>query len=273
MATNPSTYIRMQALASLQQQFFEQMGNGGGLSSSLVESLLMPHKPTQREVSAKALTGRIRADAGMLSQASLNAAEGESISQISFDATKFIADSLGKMKTIAQSVSDGSAPITGELQTSYNNLAQGIANRITSASYNGISLLNRPGWTNDQRLSIAPDQKTATLSLQMGNASQTLTLRDLSSMNADVSAASIASQADATSAVVGLSALIRNVEGLRDGYKAQASGYASEAASLSRQSDILSTAAKRAEGTERLPSALLLDMLMSGQGSIFRGES
>ncbi len=289
MPSSPS--LRLQTLALLGQQFLAQaIAKGGSLDDVIADTLLHPRPQSGREISAAALTGRIRSDAGMLQQASRNAEEGAAIAKIAQDAAGSVEDILTRMQTLAQSVSDGTA--TADAADTYRNLASSLKAVISGTQYNGISLLDGDGWTGDERLARSADGKSADLSIQMGAAPSSFTLRDLSDLknfnpDTDLTPANI----EATLSTLSESAATAKT--LASGYRVMAGTYANEAKHLNHQADILAVTAARAQtGAAAADAAaasrtgkeasgvsesqirnLLLDMLLRDQGKFLDTSS
>ncbi len=279
MSWSPS--LRSQTLALLGQQFLAQaIAGGGSLNDVIADTLLHPRPQSGREISAAALTGRIRSDAGMLRQASNNADEGAAIAKIAQDAATSIEEILAKMQGIAQSVKDGTADSGAE--AAYNTLASSLKGIVSGAKYNGISLLDGDGWAGDERLTVAGDGKSADLSIQMGNAASSLSLRDISDLK-NFNATDDFADIDANLTTLSESAVTAKT--LASGYRVMAGTYANEAKHLNHQADILAVTAARAQtGAEEAAAAqaarmgktdavsesmvrnLLLDMLLREEG-------
>ena len=270
--------LQSQTLALLGRNFLAQaLANGGSMDDVIIDTLLHPQPKSAKEISATALTGRIRSDAGMLRQASKNADEAASIAAIAKEGTDSIATSLKAMKDLAQSVADGTA--TPDAATNYMNLAQSIKGVVSSTSYNGISLLDKDGWSGDERLTVDGGGDSAALSIQIGMGTSTLTLRDLSGLKTAFSATDLADPIAAAATATQLSEQLATIETMSSGYAGVAASYAGEAKSLTRQSEILATTAARAqmgaEGGKPTPDAnsLLLDLLLRDQGKLIDTSS
>ena len=259
-------------MALLRNQLVTQaLQSGGSVDSLIYETLLTPQRRTTgRDISNAALTGRIRSDAGMLQQASKNTSEGGSILSMAATATKSISDALARMQALAQGVADGS--LTSSAQTEYNTLAAGIVGTITSTAYNGINLLSGTNWGADERLAVSGSglQKTGTLGIQAGTSSIPLSLHDLSSLQGTLAGTDLANPTNAAAAATTVSGLLATVNTLTKSYEAQSGSFNSESKSLTRQADILTETAARAQQSPHLDtSSLLLDLLLKDSGRLF----
>jgi flagellin len=271
MASQSPASLAQQTLALLRQEALANaLIQGGSLDAFVVNTLLRPGQRSGREISAAALTGRIRSDAGMLRQASLNVQEGGSIFSLAAGAVSSIADALEEMQKLAQSVVDHTAG--SDATISYENLASSIAGLVAGAEYNGIALLDGSKWPGDKRLT--PGTDTASLSIQAGNSAMTLTLHDLSALKTAFQASDLGDDDAAKNTVAILSTLLANAKSLASSYTALAGSYSSEARSIARQAGILDLTAAGAEaGAGRDPKSILLDLLLRDRGNLFDTSS
>ncbi len=254
-----------QTLHALQQQLVAEMLETGFGGFSLADALLKPRMKSGREISAQALTGRIRSDAGMLRQASSNVSEAGAIAEIIRGGAGSIADSLQRMQEIANTVASGET-LTSAMSAEYNSLAKAIEGTVASTSYNGIYLMDKTQWRNDERVS-ADDA----ISIQAGTGSRPLTLQDFSGLSADITAnTDLSSAAGAASTAAYLSEQLKAAQMQEASYKSLASSFTSEAESIDRQADILAVTAARAEkGAAEDPFSRLLYRILSDQGKLF----
>ena len=276
-----SSSLRLQTLALLGQEFLARaLARGGSLNDVATEALLKPRPLTGREMSAVALTGKIRSDSAMLHQASHNASEASAMASMIRDSTFLVSDTLNTMLTIAQAVNNGEMN-ADEAAKSYNSLASSLKATITGTAYNGIVLLDKDGWGSDARETSDASGTSGTLHIQMGNASSAFMLRDLSNLKAfaaenDLSPASIEETIDKLSSAIG------TANTMSSGYEALASSYEYEARHFTLQGDNLALVASRGLSTtpgneksfsEESVRNLLLDMLLRDQGKLVDTES
>lgn len=264
----PPSFLETQAVAMLQQQLIRQIIESGG--GSLVDSLFERRQKTGRQISAEAITGRIRSDAGMLRQASRNAGEGADIAKTANTATSSILTSLGQMRDLAATVAGSGVAAPGVIDN-YNALASGIQHTINTTAHNGISLMNKNNWPGDERLTISSDGTTASLPIQVGTSSRPLVLTDFSGILNGVNdgSAALGNATSAQDAANQLSGIISTVQMQDRTYAAMTSSFASEAKSIKRQSKLLDeTAARDIPGQQTDPLLKLLYKLLSNQGNV-----
>jgi flagellin-like hook-associated protein FlgL len=264
--------IRMLTRTLVQRSLVGQLLGSDMFNSMALSSLLRSPQKSGREITAEALTGLMRSDAGMLRQAAKNVGEGNAIFLQANSAVSSIADALTQMQEIAQSVLNGTA--TSDATSAYMNLANSINGLVSGTAYNGMFLLDGERWASDERLQ--PGNGTAAFSIQAGTTPMTLTLRDLSDLKTAFSAedldTSISGNVEDT--VAKISSLLNTVQTIGNGYAATASGLASQTRSLNRQAEILDTAAARAmPGTGNNPKNILLDLILSERGRIVNTSS
>ena len=269
--------LRQQTLALLGQEFLSQaLISGGSLNSAVAEILLQPKSATTgKQKMAAALTGGIRSDAAVLRQGAKNAAEAASMATTIKNATLSVAETLSEMQTIVQAVRNDQ--MTPEAATpEYQSLVSKLTATIEGAQYNGISLLDKSKWAADERLTVTSD-KTATVSIQVGNTASTFTLRDISNMK-NFSTANLAAD-DAT-----LDRYLKNIadnlataNSMSSGYESLAGSYTSEAKYLEQQAGTLAQAAQRAQSDTLFPEtgdpektlrSLMLDLLLRDEGRV-----
>lgn len=248
--------LQQQTLAILGQEFLAQaLLNGGSLNSAIAEMLVQPKQKTGREIAAEALTGRIRGDAATLRQGSKNAAEAASMAEIIKIATLSLGETLNEMQTLVQSVRNTEINAV-DANPLYQTLAAKLTATVEGARYNGISLLDKTGWANDERLSVSGD--TASIAIQVGNAATDFTLRDLSVLkNFSSSYPDLAalSPADLDILAENISKSIGTVNTMSSGYQALAGSFTGESRYLEQQADNLALAAQKA-----MPGGLLPDI-------------
>jgi len=275
-----SDYLRQQTLALLGQEFLIQaLSNGGSLNSAVAEILLRPASTatTGREKSAAALTGRIRSDSAVLLQGSKNASEAASIATMIKDATHSMAETMNEMLTIAQAVKNNEMTAAAAAPM-FKTLASQLSGTIEGTQYNGISLLNKSGWTGDERLTVSGDGSSATLSIQMGDAASTFTLRDVSDMKR-YETTNLANSGGLTALIDRLTTDVGTLNTMSSGYQSVAGSYTGEAKFMEQQAETLAVAAAKAQygasqpggdsGTsEETLKSLLMDMLLRDQGRL-----
>ena len=270
MAT--SGMLQSQLLFLLQQQFIEQLSADGG--TSLSEALLQRRQKTGREISAEALTGRIRSDAGRLRQASRNVSEGAAIASLAEEGVRSLVDSMKKMRDVVSDAISAGTPVSSASWSAYADLASNAESTIKGASYNGIRLLDGSGWGGDERV-----DPTGSISLSAGGGTRALTLTDFSTLFAPSSPGSIAptlptNASDLTALESTLSTQIKNLELHERGYASLASRMASEAKSFDRQALIFDTTAARSlAGAGPNSSTSLLYYLLNDQGKLINSKS
>lgn len=267
-----SDSLRLQTLALLGQEFLTQaLSNGGSLNSAMADMLLQSKtsQRTGKDISASALTGRIRSDAGMLRQSAKNASEGAAMADLIKEGTLSIAETLNKMQTVMQ---EASSAYTPALQTEYDNLVSSLKATISNTQYNGISLLDGGKWDSDERLT--KNGNTASLDIQMGGGTATFSLRDLSSLGA-YEGLNLQDSGALSGKLTQISEDIGTVTTMSTGYEAIAGSYLSDAKHLENQSVILTKAALRTQyGTpadgdaEGSVKSILLDFILREQGKL-----
>ncbi|SBW05123.1 putative Flagellin domain protein [uncultured delta proteobacterium] len=271
-----SDYLRHQTLALLGQEFLTQaLLSGDSLNSVVANALLQPKAATTgKEKAAAALTGRIRSDSAVLRQGAKNAGEAASMAEMIKNATMSVAETLSGMQTIVQAVRNGQ--MTAEAATpEYQSLVSKLTATIEGAQYNGISLLDKSAWGADERLTVTSD-KTATVSIQVGDTASTFTLRDISNMKNFKTANLAADNATLDRYLSNIALNLDTANTMASGYESLAGSYTAEAKYLERQADTLSLAAQKtmagaspeAGTTEQSLKSLLIDLLLRDQGRV-----
>lgn len=205
-----------------------------------------------KEMMAEALTGRIRSNETMLRQGAKNATEAASMATMISTSASSVLDNLNQMLTLAQQVQ--ADPTKGTVNAAeFKNLATANTSIIAGTQYNGISLLDKSGWTNDSRLTISSDGNSSTLKIQLGYGDSTFTLRDMSYLsylqNVDLSSSSL----DINALITDISTQIGTANLIYSGNSSLASSYTGEATLMVKQADILKKAAQYAMPTEQDP--------------------
>ncbi len=235
--------LNLHTLFALQRQLLGQIVEGGEGSS--LERLLKPRAKSGREIMAAALTGRMRADAAMFRQAEKNALEGKDIASYLKETSQGIRDALTTMRDLAAKVAGGTTATPEELEA-YDEAAASIVSLVANAKYNGINLLDKTHWTDDERLTV--NGNTARLSIQLGKAVRDITLHDYSDVAGSLPGAAdleTAGSAEAVATRDTLEHLAENAATLASGFTALDAGFDAEAKAMSRQSKIAELAAAR----------------------------
>ncbi len=256
--------IRGQMLSGLLSQY--------GMGASLTDLVLNRHPATRsgREIMESALTGLSRSDAGMLRQASKNVSEASSLLKEAASGVAGIKDRLERMKTLAEKVQANEMDL-GVAQSEYGDLLSGLSGIVKGSRYNGISLMNGPDWTGDERVGFNSGDLAGKLQIQAGNDQSQLSLYDLSSLPGDLAGLDLTDSATTDL----LSSKLGTISSLKQSYEARAGLYESEAAAFKNQAKILDEAAQRAinSGKTHSRDLELLNMLLSEQGNLFNGTS
>ena len=219
--------------------FFDQLMaysflKSGSLSLKL-EGMPQPMPVIQqrsgKEMMAAALTGRIRSDSTMLRQGAKNVTEASNMAGIVANSASTILSNLTDMLALAQ-----------------ENTAI-----ISNSKYNGISLLDKSGWTGDSRLTVSSDGNSASLKIQAGYDNSKFTLNDMSYLNALASVDLSSSSLDLDALISTLSTNVNTANIIYSGNDALSKAYASESDFLVKQADMLAKAAKDVMPSEEDP--------------------
>ena len=259
----------------LQQQLIGQLSNlGGGIS--LTEALLQRQRKSGREISAEAITGRLRSDVGALRQSARNLREGGAIAEIAQTGVNSIVGALEKMLEAAKGAADAIArnpsADTSAATAAYKTHADSIRSIISNTAYNEISLMDGSRWGTgkDERVNFSGGS-TGSIGIQAGRGVRTLTLTDFSSDMAlnSVLDANPTSASELDTLITNISVQIKNMKMHEKSYGHIASSMESEAKSLERQSRIMDLTATRAiAGAGTDPASRLLFFLLSDQGKL-----
>jgi flagellin len=264
-----NTMLVEYSLQLLQQDMLtNSLFQGGPVGRSLRDLMFTETQSLKfTDPTAAALSGRLRADAGMLRQASRNVSEAKSIIELAESSAETVNTALTRMKELAQGVADGTMTVS-EAQTEYASLAKEIDGTIAAASYNGIKLLDGSQWSSDERVEVSGS--SGNIEIQAGTDGFTLALRNLASLKGAFSISQIASASAAGSAVTMLSGHIATVDTIESNYEGRLSVLESHAASLTAQAEIMETAARTRERSNdgRTVEELLLDLLLRNTGTI-----
>lgn len=90
-----------------------------------------------------------------------------------------ILSNLTDMLALAQEVKADSTKGAAD-SVKFKALAQENAAIISNSKYNGISLLDKSGWTGDSRLTVSSDGNSASLKIQAGYDNSKFTLNIMS---------------------------------------------------------------------------------------------
>jgi len=252
----------------LQQQLIGQLSNlGDGIS--LTEALLQRQRKSGREISAEAITGKLRSDVGSLRQSARNLREGGAIAEIAKTGVSSIVESLEKMQKLAAGVTSGN--MTDADKAAYEAHVNSIQSIISSTAYNGISLMDGSRWDADERVAVSGS--TGSIGIQTGRGMRTLTLTNFSDeilgKNDALNANATDDGTDFTALAGDLSVLAQNMKMYEKSYGHIASSMESEAKSIERQSRIMDlTATRTIAGTGTDPASRLLFFLLSEQGKL-----
>lgn len=273
---SPQSFIVDYSLQLLQQDMLTNSLFMGSTTGKSLRDLVLREAavPARTDPTAKALSGRLRADAGMLRQASKNVSEGFSIMDTASSAMSAIKDILASMKSISDEVAAGTMT-TANAKPLYKSLRDEMRGIITSTSYNGIALLDGTQWSTDSRMTTSGSGNTlsGSLNIQAGSDGFDLTLLDMKSdlYNAyDDGTANLANAAAAAATSARLSTDLTTVTTISDLYAGRSSSMAGHSAALAKQADIMDAAALvREKGNDgRTTEELLLDLILRRSGSI-----
>lgn len=259
----------------------------GGQVGKDLRSLVLQRKGSLKltDPMGEALSGKIRGNAGMLRQASNNVSEAKALIDKAESSVQTIREALERMQELAQGVADGTLTAT-EVSSEYDTLAAKIDTTISSASYNGISLLSSNGWTSDERVTLKGTAgnpgASGIIAIQAGKSSFPLPLTDLQFLadknftGTDMDGLTLSAATDipdaATAAAISdeLSALVGTIQTVETLYEGRSTQLQSQASSLVSQASILDTAAstRKAGNDNRSIEELLLDYLVNQVGGV-----
>lgn len=235
--------------------------------SGLLEELLKPKPRSGREMMAKALTGRLRGDAGALSQSSRNAMEGKDIADMLQASSANVNEALKTMGGVAARIAQNGTATDADRQE-YNAALDSVKSIVGNTTYNGIKLMDGKSWAADERLTVSGG--SARLGIRMGAMSRNLVLHDFSDMAAlDRAEDAFADPGDAADVKNTVDGLAQKASQYGQGYKGVAAGFESSAKALEKQSEIMDRAAKRSiYGSREDALSQLLSQLLGEQGNI-----
>ncbi|WP_353114984.1 flagellin [Nitratidesulfovibrio sp.] len=269
-----NTMLVEYSLQLLQQDMLtNSLFMGGSVGTSLRDMLLTETQSRKvTDPTAAALTGRLRADAGMLRQASSNVSEAKSIMDLANSGATTLKSALTRMQELANGVATGTMTYAS-VQAEYNSLASQITQTVASTSYNGIALLDGSVWASDDRVTVSGS--SGSIEIQSGTSSFDLALTDFSSFKNAFTSTQINTVGKAAAMVTTLGGHITTVGTASTNYAARATLLDSQASSLASQADIMDTAAAtRAKSNEnRSLEELVLDLLLRETGTITDEEA
>ncbi|MDR1685599.1 MAG: hypothetical protein LBR82_04025 [Desulfovibrio sp.] len=241
----------LQTVLSVQSALIGQLLEQGG-GASLVEHMFERKSKSGREIMAEALTGTMRADAGMYRQAARNALEGKSITDILHTASQGMQQSLSTMIT---ALSDNDFLTNPALQDTYDDARKNLLNFTDNTTYNGMKLL---------------DGSIPEMDLYIGKTDKQIQLDNLKSAYNTIPDASTIPDATVVSATLATLSTAQSTLQLKDSsWQAMGAGFKTSAEALERQAKIYDlTAARSILGARADPSDRLLNALLSDQGRL-----
>jgi Flagellin and related hook-associated proteins len=254
---------------ALQRELIGQLLEGKD-GATLAEGLFKPRQKSGKEIAALALTGVQRSEAALLRQANKNAMQGKDIADTLHSTMDGISAALQSMNDIAarKNLPDTDAAAD---KLAYDEAQKTVGDLIKYTKYNGISLLDKTKWADDERLTVNGD--TATLTIQMGNSVKELTLNDMAS-TLKLAQLPGYDDLDDPDELSKLSEALQTSKAYQGGYKGLSSSMLSSAKALESQSCIEERAAARSIlGARDDPAGRLLYYLLSEDGKLLRKRS
>lgn len=269
-----NTMLMEYSLQLLQQDMLtNSLFMGGPVGRSLRDLMFTETQSLKfTDPTAAALSGRLRADAGMLRQASNNVFEAESVMDLASESTTTLKDAFTRMKELANGVATGTMTYAS-VQAEYNSLASQITQTIASASYNGIALQDGTAWAADDRVTVSGG--SGIIKIQSGTSSFDLALYDFSSFKNAFNSTQINTVGKAAAMVNTLSGHITTVDTVASNYAERSTLLDGQATSLAAQAEIMETAARTREKSSdgRTLEELVLDHLLRETGTITDEEA
>lgn len=269
-----NTMLMEYSLQLLQQDMLTNSLFMGGPVGRSLRDLMFPETQSLKftDPTAAALSGRLRADAGMLRQASNNVFEAESVMDLASESTTTLKDAFTRMKELANGVATGTMTYAS-VQAEYNSLASQITQTIASASYNGIALQDGTAWAADDRVTVSGG--SGIIKIQSGTSSFDLALYDFSSFKNAFNSTQINTVGKAAAMVNTLSGHITTVDTVASNYAERSTLLDGQATSLAAQAEIMETAARTREKSSdgRTLEELVLDHLLRETGTITDEEA
>jgi flagellin len=264
-----STATQMWQQDLLMNAYFQGSAVGANLRNMLLGR--QPVKPLTSPFD-EAITGRLRSDSAAIRQAGKNVQEASSMVGVAAGAVDAIKSVLKEMQSLAQQIKDGDLTYSADVASQYNSLRDSIKPIIEGTYHNGIALLDKNQWGNDQ---ISGDGKVYIQSLLGTRAAgggfdvvfhelDKAGLAALAGANlGNDPAGSLQAELDKVSAYVG------NMENLQDIYSKRASGLQYQAAALDSQADLLDRAVDARRQTPALSlEEILIRLLLRQTGTL-----
>jgi hypothetical protein len=243
----------LQIVPAVQNALIGQLLDQGG-GASLMDFIFTRRRKTGREIMAEALTGAIRADAGMYRRSALNALEGKSITDILHTSAAGLDQALSTMIT---ALSDPAFTTDPNVRKTYDDARQNLLNLTDNTGYNGMKLL---------------DGSVPAINIYIGKTDKQITLDNLKSGYSALHDANflVAGGSGAVSDELTTLNTMRTSLKLTDSaWQAEGAGFKTAAETLKRQAKIYDlTAARSIAGARANPADGLLNALLSGQGRI-----
>ena len=239
---------------------------GSGVGRDL-RSLILARQPVQplTNPSEAALTGTLRADAGVVRQNAANVGEGANMVGIAKTAVGQIADALTDMEDIIDRINNGELSASSSVvQSDYNALRDKITGLISGTDYNGISLLDGSQWGSDQ---IDSDGNVWIQGYKNGGFD--ITFHNLDGLSwSGLSGADLVG--DITTQLAAVESLSSDVDAILDLYQNKQSSLEYQQTQLSTQADLLEQAvANRSPQSSSLTAEqLLLNLIFADTGSV-----
>ncbi|MDR2605478.1 MAG: hypothetical protein LBC55_09080 [Desulfovibrio sp.] len=246
----------LQTVLAVQNALIGQLLEQGG-GTSLIEHMFEQKRKSGREIMAEALTGSMRADAGMYRQAARNAMEGKSIADILHTATQSMQQSLDTMIT---ALNNPDFLTNTDVQKTYNNARANLLNITDNTIYNNIKLL---------------DGSVPEIDLHIGKTDKKISLDDLKIKFSeypdagDIKANITLNPDIVQDTLVTLNTMQSTLKLKDSSWQAMGAGFKTSAEALERQAKIYDlTAARSILGARADPSDRLLNALLADQGRI-----
>jgi hypothetical protein len=225
------------------------LDQGGG--ASVMEHIFPQRRKSGREIMAEALTGTMRADAGMYRQAARNAMEGKSITDILHTTAQGLDQAFSTMIT---ALSDPDFTSDANVQKIYDDARQNLLDLTGHAEYNGTKLL---------------DGSVPEITLYIGRTNRQISLDDLKTAYSRLPLAGAVPSADVPAELTALNTMRTTLKLMDSAWQAEGAGFKTTAETLKRQAKIYDlTAARSILGARADPSDRLLNALLSDQGRL-----
>jgi flagellin-like hook-associated protein FlgL len=240
----------LQTVLAVQNALIGQLLEQGG-GASLVEHMFTRQSKSGREIMAEALTGTMRADAGMYRQAALNAMEGKSIADILHTAAQGMQQSLG---TMIGALNDPTFGANQTLQDRYIAAREDMEKLAANTEYNGIKLL---------------DGTSPKIDIYIGKTHKEIALDNVAGWIASAVPDKDTAVKDPATALSTLENSLNDLKLKDSSWQAMGAGFKTSAEALERQAKIYDlTAARSILGARADPSDRLLNALLSDQGRL-----